>query len=799
MFKTYTKTIFRNLNLNKTQTLIKTIGLTFALTVSIAIFTWIKHELSYDNFHNDSDQIYRLVLEDNAETTVTSPPGMKKIFNQFHEIEYSVRLFKSDFLGEKQKVECQNKVFTNDRIYYADDDFFKIFSFPLVQGNPANVLRKTNAAVITETTARKYFGNENPVGKTLRLADKNELEVTGVLKDIPSNSHFHFDILIPLKDHAWWNGIDNGINLGSMWIFPTYVKISKQADINSIQKMISKELDKFQYKPKKIFFQPLKDIHLHSSYLKELEANGDIKYIYLFASVGLLIIIMSSVNYINLTSALSAKRIKEIGIRKYLGASKYQLISQFTGESIFISLVSFILSLFLLELFSSMYFVITGNKLFSGIYNEPLILVYAFLFALFVGTLTGLFPAIVLAKQNTTNSLKSLIQSTGNKKSSRGVLIVFQFCISVSLIICSLVIYRQMMYIQNKKLGYNKEQVLVLNLGRDQVIKKIDVLKKSISDNPNVIGVTVSSQLPTDIKTPERINTSEGATYESYYISVDKEFFNTMGIHVVKGNEQIKNLMINNNLDWKNFENRFVVNRALLNEIGTKLEDSDNQSITIRHGNMIPGRIIGVVDDFHFKSLHEPIRPLVFEFTPVESWQNTYLLVKIETENVSETINYIKGQWLEIARDLPFEYYFLDDEYNALYVKESQTGKLFMVFTIVSVFIIVLGLLGLISYVVNQKTKEIGIRKVLGASIFNVLLILTKDFIKWVVISNIVAWPLAYFLMNKWLQDFAYRIEISWWIFVLSGGIALLIAIITVSFQAIKAATANPVDSLKYE
>jgi putative ABC transport system permease protein len=795
MLKNYVKIAFRNLYLNKAQTLIKTLGLALALTVSIAIFTWIKHELSYDNFHNDADRIYRLVLEDGS---VASPPGFKKMFDQIPGIEYSVRLFKSDFLGEKQKVSYQNKVFRNDRIYYADDDFFNVFSFPLVQGDPATVLNKTNSAIITETTAHKYFGNEDPVGKILVLSDEKELEVTGVLKDIPSNSHFHFDILIPLKEHSWWKNIDR-INLGSMWVFPTYVKFAKQANISNITEKIYKEMETFQFKPDIIGFQPLKDIHLHSAYQMELEANGDISYIYLFSIVGLLIIVMSSINYINLTTALSIKRIKEIGVRKSIGATKLQLILQLMGESIIISVVSFMLSLVLLELFSSLLVSFVGINFFSGSFTDSTILISAFIFTLLIGALTGLFPAIVLAKQNIINSLKSVTHSAGRKSKSRGALIVFQFCISVALIISSLVIYQQMQYIQNKKLGYDKDHVIVLNLGRDRIVNKIDVLKKSIAENSAVTGVTACSQLPTDIKTAEGFNVPDGTRYEAYYMAVDKDFFKTMGINILKGDQRIKTLVPESNYDPENFNNRFVVNKRLLNKIDITPEQTDDYSILVRHGNMIPGQIIGVVDDFHFRSLHEPIRPLVFEFTPVDQWRNTYLLVKLSSQNIPATINYIKDKWEDVAQGLPFEYYFLDEQYNSLYTTETQTGELFAVFTSVSIFIIILGLLGLIAYVANQKTKEIGIRKVLGASISNVLLLLTRDFIKWILIANIIAWPIAYYLMNKWLEDFAYRIEVNLLIFVLAGAITLLIALTTVSFQAIKAATANPVKSLKYE
>lgn len=794
MFGNYLKTTFRNFYFNKTQTIIKTIGLSIALCVSIAIFSWVKFELSYDNIHKDADRIYRLVLEDNM---VASPPGFKLIFDKIPEIENSTRIFNAGFLGGTQRVSFGKKVFTNDIIYYAEDDFFKVFSFPLLQGNPNNVLNKQNAAVITEATAVKYFGNENPVGKTLLLGNENLLEITGVLKNIPANSHFHFDILITLKNQQWWNLISNDPTFGSMWIFPTYFKINKNTNIETAKQKIITTLKSYKNTPAFINVQKLKDIHLHSAYSMELETNGDINNIYLFSAVGILIIIMSCINYINLSTALSFKRSKEVGIRKTVGAGRAQIIFQFINESVLTSLIAFILALILLEAIKPLLFSIIGIKFFRGILGEAFIVSSAFIFALLLGILTGLFPAIAVAKNYIISSVKSSTSAKG--KYSRGALVIFQFCISIILISSSLIIYNQMNFIKNKKLGYNKNQVLVLNLGHNRILDRINILKESILANANVSQITSSSQLPTNIITSEGVNTKDGKRYESYYVAVDKDFFRALDINVIKGNEQIEEILPENNFDWKAFRNKFVVNKSFLKNTGIKLEDTENQPIMIRHGNMEPGQIIGVVDDFHFKSLHSTINPLVFEFTPVNQWMNAYLLIKINSNNISSTVNYIKTQWESLADGLPFEYYFLDEEYNALYKTETRMSNLFLGFTIVSVFIIVLGLLGLIAFVANQKTKEIGIRKVLGASINSILLLLSKKIITWVLIANVIAIPFAYYLMNKWLEDFAYRIEISWWIFVLSGGIALSIALVTVSFQAIKAAIANPVDSLKYE
>ena len=355
-----------------------------------------------------------------------------------------------------------------------------------------------------------------------------------------------------------------------------------------------------------------------------------------------------------------------------------------------------------------------------------------------------------------------------------------------------------MQFVQHKKLGYDKDHMLVLHTGSGAIAKKTDVLKQLIAKSPDVVNMTQCSQLPTNIITQEGVNIHDvnGRRFESNYISVDKHFFETMDINVIKGKDQIAGMVPEKNDDWRTLQNRFVVNQALLRAIDLKPDEISGHTLVIRHGNMKPGPIIGVVEDFHFKSLHRQIRPLVFEFTP---WGKEYLLVKVRSDNIPGTIDFIEKQWNTLAEGLPFDYHFLDEEYNALYQAEQQLSNLSVLFTLISIFIIVLGLLGLISFITTRRTKEIGIRKVLGATVSGVTTLLSKEFIKLVLLANLVAWPIAWYGMNKWLQNFAYRIEMSWWIFFLAGGIALVIALLTVSVQAIRAASANPVESLRYE
>ncbi len=792
MLGNYFKLAFRNLNKYKVLSLIKIIGLSIGLTVLIAIFSWVNNEVSYDKFHEGADRIYRLVMYDNY---VMAPPGFKEVLDKTSGIEYSVRLFKASFLGERTKISYKDKVFTNDELYYADSDFFNVFSFPLIQGDIATALQNPHAAVITESTAKKYFPNTDPIGKMLTIGDNDKVEVTGILKDIPGNSHFHFDILANLEGHAW---NINFSTFGSAWVFPTYVKIAENANIKSIEQNISETLCSFPEPPDiKYNFQPITDIHLHSHKTGELEANSDIRYVYIFSAVGFLILLIAAINYINLTTASSFKRMKEISIKKVIGASRKHLLFQFVSESLIISMIAFVFALVILELIKPFIISQLNTSFFQNTSNEMIILSVVFLFTILMGFVTGFIPGITLSNFTIISLQKSYSVPCSKKGFTSRVLVIFQFCISIVLITCSLVIYNQMQYIQNKKLGYDKDQILVIHTGYKEIEKKIDVLKDEIIQNPNIYDVSSCSQLPANIITAEGINTEDGTRYESCYISADKDFFQTLGISILKGKDEIKNLNIRSDISVKDYSNKFVVNKALLDKIGIDISNAQNTSLLIRHGNMQYGSIIGVVDNFHFSSLHEPIRPLVIEFTP---WNNKeYLLIKVNTQDLSKTISFIRNKWKSISSDLPFEYSFLNQEYNNLYHSEMQTGLLLVTFTIISIVIIMLGLLGLISFTTAQRTKEIGIRKTVGATSLNILTLLLKRFLVWTAIATAIAWPIAFYFMHNWLENFAFRIHLTPLPFLISGFIALFIALATIIWHALKAAHTNPAKVMKYE
>ena len=789
MFRNYLKIAIRNLLHSKTTTLIKIAGLSVALAVSISVFSWTARERSYDKFHRDSGRIFRLKLNDE---NIAVSPAFRNLLQGIPEIEQAVRLFKLSFLGRQVEISDGKQIYTNDEIYYADDNFFDVFSFPLLEGDPQKVLQPPQSAVITQSAARKYFGNDNPLGKTLSINNYQEITITGVIKDIPDNSHFHFDILVTMKSHFW--NLEE-IGFGSSWVFPTYVKLAEHVDPEIVCQKINEAFLASGYSVTAEFniaLQPLTSIHLHSHYEFELENNNDIRYVYLFALIGILIIVTGCINYINLTVAAASRRIKEIAVRKTLGASRKQLLRQLTLESVVISIISFIVALVLLELFKE--FLLKFTTIDLSFASIGTIIFCAFGLTLVIGIITGVISAWDLSNYNLTGSSGSCHSVKSGK--SRSVLVIMQFCISIVLILSTIVIFRQRNYIGKTDLGFDRNQVLVLHTNFRSLGNKLSTLKAELSQNPAIIDMTSCSQLPTNIITTEGLNTEEGKDYQVYFIKTDRNFFNTLDINVIKGWEEIRNLEIDPNESRQDFANRYVVNRKFLSMIDLPIDETDRHKFVIRHGNMQPGSIIGVVDDFHFASLHSEIHPLVIEFIPEDL---EYLLIKISANDIPGTIAFIEKEWNELAGGLPFQYSFLDENFEVLYSSEQQTSRLFLVFTLISVFIIMLGLFGLISYTIIQKTKEIGIRKVMGASSGSIVGWLVRELVKWVILANLIALPLAWFAMHRWLENFAYHIDLSLFYFVFTALIAFVIGFFTVFFQTIKAANASPVESLKYE
>jgi putative ABC transport system permease protein len=785
------KLAYRNLYRNKLYTLINAIGLTIGLSLSFVIFSWIIFELHFDQFHKDYDRIYRLVMADEGSSSVAVSPAVKTtILDKIPEIESSVRIFNGDQFG-KISVDYQNQTYTDDRIFFVDPEFFDIFSFPLIHGDPEKVLQKPNAAVITKRLARKYFGDDDPTGKTLKLGDILLVEVTGILENVPAQSHFHFDMLVSMKSHPWGPRIEE-ISLGSSWMFHTYFKVYPGSSPETVRKKCNRigsalvaEISPHYHV--NLILQPLTDIHLRSDYEGELEANHDIRYIYLFGTVALLVILIAGINYINLTTAYSFGRAKEVGLKKVMGAQKYQLFIQHLGESFIISFLALCISLLFIELIQPVITGLTGYEYGSLVGNSQLVLLLIGITAV-TGLLSGMVPSLIISSIPPRRILRSGPQLSEKKGWVRKILVIFQLCISLLLLMAVAVIYQQLRYMQNTKLGYDKSHVVVLYTGY-RGFKQAN-FKNTLLSESGIIHATGISSLPSDIKSNEYIDTPDGKEHWIYYTSIDKDFFKTLDVSLMTGKEEIENL------NPENYPNRYVVNEAALKEIGWEPGEAISQQIRIRHGNMEPGPVIGVIEDFHFQSLHFPVYPLVLEFVPNDYH---YLLVKIRGDRLQETIREIEVQWKKMAGNLPFEYSFLDQEYDNLYKAEMKTGKLFILFALFSSLIAMMGLFGLASYTAFKRTKEIGIRKVFGATTLHILELLTGDFTRLVIIAFVISVPLAWFLLHKWLEEFAYRVNINPVILLAAGLLVLLLTLITVGYHSVKAAQGDPAKTLRYE
>jgi putative ABC transport system permease protein len=698
-----------------------------------------------------------------------------------------------------------NQNIKEERVIYTDSTLFEVFTLPMIAGDPTKALTAPNSVVITESIAKKYFGKTDVVGQELVFDNKNLLAVTGVIKDVPENSHFRFDFFISLagdprsKEDVWLS-----------FNFNTYLLLKKGVDVKLIQSKFDEVMKKYMWPQaaamnisaedfKKsgnyinFHLTPLTKIHLHSDRIAELSANSSIQTVYIFSAIAIFILLIACVNFMNLSTARSANRAKEVGVRKVLGTRRSSLIRQFLAESVVMSLIAFVLAL----LFSFLllpYFNQLASKQFTlSPVQYPLLLPSLLGFAIVVGLIAGTYPAYYLSAFKPIEVLKGKL-STGFKSSYfRSSLVVFQFFISIFLIIGTIVIYRQLSYIQNKKLGFNKEQVLII---KDTYVldKQVQIFKEEALRQPGVVSASVSGFLPVPSSRndgplfPEgKINNDEAVSTQQW--SIDYDYINTLGMEIIKG---------------RNFSKEFASdsNGVILNESAARLfgyQDPIGKKVSRMMDNS--GKelriytVVGIVKNFHFASLRENIGALSFFLEP----STAAVSLRVRTDNITSTIKNIEALWKKMAVGESFTYSFLNEDFNAMYQAEQRVGRIFVAFALLALFIACLGLLGLATYAAEQRTKEIGIRKVLGASVSNIAAMLSKDFLKLVIIAALITFPVASWAMNKWLQDFAYRINISWWVFLLAGVVAVVIALITVCVQAIRAAVANPVKSLRTE
>jgi len=769
MLKNHLKVALRNIRKQRGYSFINITGLTIGMTCFILILLWVQDELSFDKFHENANQLYRVITEQHhsghvTRTSETQFPLAAALKNDFPEISNSARLLTK--WGNKF-IKYKSNSFNEDKVFFADPSFLEMFSFPFQKGDPETALLEPHSIVVTQETAYKYFKNEDPIGKILQIDYFNKLtdfKVTGIMKNIPSNSHLQFDFLLPfhLFDYSDvadpWSTVDN---------YQTYVLLNKYASLKEINQKIA------DYKSKhvpgshdKYYLQPLTRIHLYSDVKFDSPTNSDIRYVYFFTIISIFILLIACINFMNLSTARSANRAKEVGLRKVIGAQRIQLIRQFFGESLLYSFVAFVCAIIFVIAILPLFNNLSGKTLSIAGYRSAYIFLFLLGVAIMTGGISGSYPAFFLSSFTPvsvlTGSLSSMMRRT-KSNFFRKPLVIIQFSISIILIIGTLIVSSQLRFLQNKNLGFNKDNLIYIPVRGDlaQNYKSqhgneslLDEWEGNTDDDKIVVNIT----------------------------SVDYDYFKTLNMKIVQG---------------RNFSKAFP---ADLSEAVIVNEEAVRQmGMVFPIGKRLWGkRIIGVVKDYHYKSLHEPIEPIVLSLT--NKWLY-FIFIKINPHSLdlAGIIESIKDVYEKFVSEYPFEFHFLDTDIDNFYYKEKQIHKTFTYFTFLGIFIACLGLFGLASFTAEQRTKEIGIRKVLGASVSSIVLLLTKEFTKWVLISNLIAWPFAYYAMNKWLQNFAYHINISVWLFIISAGLALVIAFLTVSFQAVKSAMINPVRTLKYE
>jgi len=767
------------------------------MACSLLIFLFVKDELSYDRFNKDSANIYRVVKDFvNDDGTIipdaTTPPALAVAMQRvIPEVTAATRLFANPDWGQNFLFKYDNKKFNEQKIFFVDSNFFSVFTLPFIKGN---AFKDASSVVITESAAKKYFGNENPIGKTIQ-GDQflGNMTVTGVIKNIPSNSHFHFDFAIPLSKLG---GSDKDSDWG-WYEFYTYVKLRPHTNIASLTKKIQTIYQRNDSSGKAIYYtQPLTSIHLTSNLKEEIEPNGSKLYVYIFSIIAIFIVLIAAINYINLATAKSSVRAKEIGVRKITGASRSSLIKQFLTESVFTSLIASLLAIVIAQLLLPAVNTMSQKQL--AFVNNPVILVYVLGMALSVGIVAGIFPAIYLSSFKPVLVLKGSKANYEGKLSLRKLLVVVQFTISIMLIIGVLVIAGQVNYMQSATLGLNKDQVVIVQNGGTLPDADKDAFRNASLEINGVKKVAMSDGVLGG-QTWNMMFRGEGSQNIKVVnsLSISGDYLDALGIQLKEGRSfsaKFPTDVLNTRAD--NQSNK-MIGSVILNE--TAVKELGLQEPVVGK-NIFWGqnylRIVGLVKDFHFTSFHDHIKPFAFLDNPSRMGNYT---IKLSTENIKRTLTQLQAVWNKFSPERPFEYIFLDDTYGKLFRTEIHFQQAFTGLVILLILIACLGLFGLVTFAAQQRTKEIGIRKVLGASVNEIVRLLSTDFLKLVLMAFIIATPIAWFFMNKWLQNYAYRIKIGWWIFIVAGVLAMLIALVTISFQAIKAAVANPVKSLRTE
>jgi putative ABC transport system permease protein len=796
----------RNLRRNIAFSAINIFGLALGIATCLLILLFVEHELSFDRYNEKADRIVRVTLQVKMEggdikDADVMPPVAGALKKDFPEVLEATRLRPYG----TPRLTNGKKTFREDAFAFADSNFFRIFTLPLIYGNAATALRQPNNIVITKAVALKYFGDENPLGKTLVFKDDNlaPMTVTGVMDEMPENSHFHFSLFasmssLPEANDPSWTTSN----------FHTYLVLPIGYDYKKLEEKLPQEIDKYlgpqmqkamgvtldQFRKKgnniSLFLQPLKDIHLHSNLNGELAANGDIRYVYIFSAIAVFMLLIACINFMNLSTASASKRAKEVGIRKVLGSMKGDLIRQFLAESLLLTALAMALALAFVYWALPVFNTLTGQSLVIHWKATPWVLPSLIGFGLFTGLLAGSYPAFFLSSYQPVAVLTGRFTS-GKGGSLRSALVVFQFFISISLIVGTTVVYRQLSYMQHEKLGYDRDQVIVVQevfwLGRNA-----DPFRQQLLQDPRVASVSLSGFLPAG-QSYDNNYTVYGDGNSSQLIKtlrydVDYSYIPTLGMQLAAGRNFSK--------DFGSDSTGIIVNETAARAFGWGQHALGHTLTRVENdGTRSTSRVIGVVKDFHFRSFHELITPLVMKL----GGDLSNMIVKTKTRDLAGLLATMQTKWTDLKAEAPFSFSFLDNRFKDTFKAEQNIGRILGIFAGLTVLVACLGLFGLATFSAEQRTKEIGIRKVLGASASAIVTLLSKDFLRLVALAFLIAAPVAWIVMNKWLQDFAYRITIDWWIFVLAALLALVITLLTISIRAIKAALANPIQSLRTE
>jgi len=802
MFKNYIKIALRSLLRNRIYSSINVFGLSLGLACFIIIALFVQYEFSYDTFHEKSDRIYRIIKKDLNQSLLgiskaanTAGPLDEVLMNDFPEVEYATQLKRASSF-----ISYEDQLFQEDGIFVSNH-FFDVFSFGVIRGDTEAPLANPNSIVLTEDLAVKYFGDANPVGKTITVAHSGSyysghtlMEITAVIENVPSNSHLDFDYIVSERSS------DELVHYLDSWrsnSYLTYVALNENADINTFEQNVKFLQDSYLESENGassfgyLFPQSLKDIHLRSNLFGEFKANGSINYVFIFSTLAFIVLIIACINYTNLATARSFLRAKEVGVRKAIGALRKQLVVQFLSESVILSLASLFIGVALVQVLLPAFNELAGRQISLNFAENSLFIAGLFAASIVVGIISGSFPAFKMSSFNTIKVLKGIQSVDGKKSNWRNALVITQFAAATCLIIATFTVVQQLNFVQNSDSGITRDQIISISIKDQDLYERYSTLKTVLENSSDVLLVSASQNIPIDINSSSPLTSwegsQEGSSISVYRSAIQHDYIDIFDLEIVEGRDFSKEILSDE-------AEGMIINETLKNQLGWS--EAVGKEFNFRGRE---ARITGVVKDFNYTSFHDEIAPLAL-FLESDWWfPYQHIFVKVNAGNMEETLSFIEATMADFSPDYPFEYRFLDETYNNLYQTEIRLSTIFNYITVLALFISCLGVLGLTAFTASQRKKEIGIRKVLGASIANILSLLAKDYVKPVAIGFLIASPIAWYVMNNWLQEFAYRIELGVLPFAIAGIGILLITVLTVSGQSLRVALANPVESLKSE